>query len=201
MKKAAIILVTILAAITYGIIHDEITAHLCVEYFSVAHPPLFHTDSPALLGLCWGIAATIGIGAVMGAILAEVSQSRGSPPYPIRRVCRSLLILLAAMAITALMAGLVGFELSRHAIIRLPYPFAQVITPDRRDRFMAVWFAHCASYLTGLAGATFLILRIWIQRGRPRVLALVPRTKLAILRAVILAAVAAFILYLRFARS
>jgi hypothetical protein len=200
-RKTKVILLSVLAAITYGIIHDQITAHLCPEYFTVAHPPLFHTKSPTILGFCWGIAATIGIGAVLGALLAEVSQSQGPPPCPIPRLCRSLLILLAAMAVAAFLAGLLGFELSRHAVIHLPYPFAELIAPTRRDRFMAVWFAHCASYLIGLAGGAFLILRIWNQRGRPRVLALLPRTKPAIIRALILAALVTIILYLRFARS
>jgi hypothetical protein len=66
---------------------------------------------------------------------------------------------------------------------------------------MAVWFAHIASYLTALAGATFLILRIWIQRGKPPILALIPRTKLAIIRALILAVLVTIILYIRFVRS
>jgi hypothetical protein len=105
------------------------------------------------------------------------------------------------MAISAFLAGLLGFELSRHALVPLPNSFAALIAPARRDRFMAVWFAHCASYLAGLAGATFLILRIWNQRGKPRVLALFPRTKPAIIRALILAALVTVILYLRFARS
>ena len=29
-----------LAAIVYGIVHDQVTAHLCVEYFTIAHPPV-----------------------------------------------------------------------------------------------------------------------------------------------------------------
>ena len=201
MQKTKVILLSLLAAVAYGIIHDQITAHLCVEYFTVAHPPLFHTESPTILGFCWGIAATIGIGALLGVILAEVTQSPGFPPESLPRLCRSLLILLTAMAISATLAGLLGFELSRHSILRLPTPFAELIPPARRDRFMAVWFTHCASYLAGLSGATFLILRIWTQRGKPRVLALIPRTKPAIIRALILAALVTIILYLRFARS
>jgi hypothetical protein len=201
MNKTKVILACILAAIAYGIVHDQITAHLCVEYFTVAHPPLFHTQSPTVLGFCWGVAATIGIGAVLGAILAEVSQSEGLPPYPIPRLCRSLLILLGTMALTALFAGVLGFELSRHSIISLPVTFAELIPQARHDRFMAVWFAHCASYLAGLTGGTFLILRIWNQRGKPRVIALIPRTKPGIIRALILAVLVAVILYIRFARS
>lgn len=46
------------AAVGYGIVHDMITAHLCVEYFTQAHPPLFNTSEPALLALGWGIVAT-----------------------------------------------------------------------------------------------------------------------------------------------
>ncbi len=199
-QKARVILVSLLAAIAYGIIHDQITAHICVEYFSVAHPPLFHTDSPTILAFCWGVSATAALGAVFGTILANVSQSEGWPPYPLGKLCRSLLILLAAMALAAYLAGVLGFELSRHSIIALPDTFAELIPRSRHDRFMAVWFAHCASYIAGLAGGAFLVIRIWRQRGKPCVLAIVPRTGPAIIRALILAALVAFILYIRIAR-
>jgi hypothetical protein len=65
-QKAKILLLCILAATTYGILHDQITARLCLEYFTLAHPPLFHTESPTILAFCWGILATIGVGAVLG---------------------------------------------------------------------------------------------------------------------------------------
>ena len=201
MNKTKIILACLFAAVAYGIVHDQITAHLCVEYFTVAHPPLFHTESPTILGFCWGVFATIGVGAVLGAVLAEVSQSDGLPPYPFARLYRSLLILLAAMALTASLAGVLGFELSRHSIIALPGSIAELIAPARRDPFMAVWFAHCASYLVALTGGAFLILRIWKQRGKPRVLAPLPRTRLEIIRALLLAALVGVILYIRFMRS
>lgn len=201
MKKTKVILLCVLAAITYGVIHDEITAHLCVEYFTVGHPPLFHTESPTVLGFCWGIAATIGIGGVLGAILAEVSQSTGQPPVPIPRLFHCLLILLATMALAACVAGLLGYELSSRSIISIPITLAYRISPGRHDQFMAVWFAHGASCLVGLTGSAILVLRLWRERGKPRVLALVPRSPLAIARALILAGVVVFIYYLRFGRS
>ena len=34
------------AAIGYGEAHDQLTAHICVEYFSLAHPPVIASDSP-----------------------------------------------------------------------------------------------------------------------------------------------------------
>ena len=201
MNKTKVILLCILSAITYGIIHDEITAHLCLEYFTIAHPPIFHSESPTILGFCWGIAATVGIGVVLGGILAEVSQSEGMPPYPIQSLARSLLILLCGMALSAFLAGLLGFELSRHSVISLPVTFFYRIPPARHDRFMAVWFAHGASYLTGLAGGAYLIVRLWRQRDKPRVLALMPRTPLEVVRALALSTVVALILYTRFFRT
>ena len=58
MKSLLIIGTTILCCVIYGIIHDQITARLCVEYFTVFHPPVFATQNPTLLGLGWGIIAT-----------------------------------------------------------------------------------------------------------------------------------------------
>lgn len=48
MESLKIILLYILAAIVYGICHDQVTARVCVEYFTIGHPPIFHTDSPTL---------------------------------------------------------------------------------------------------------------------------------------------------------
>ncbi len=200
MNQIKVILLCVLAAVIYGVIHDEITAHLCVEYFSVAHPPLFHTDSPTILAFCWGVAATIWIGIALGVMLALVSQSGGAPPYPFAKLVRSMLILLSVMAPSALFAGLLGFELSRHSMIQLPGDLAWMIPVAKHDRFMGVWFAHGASYLSGLAGGAYLILHVWNQRGRPRVIAMIPRTPAETFRALIVAAAAAVIFYLRFMR-
>lgn len=199
VQKAKIVLLSTVAAIAYGVVHDQITARLCVEYFTIGHPPLFHTTSPTALGICWGIAATFGVGALLGVVLALVSQSEGLPPVPILRVSKSILGLLAVMAIAASLAGVTGFELSRRSIICVPATFAQLVPPSQHHRFMAVWFVHGASYLVGLAGASFIILRIWWARGRPRVLSVFPHTKLATIRALILAAIAALVVWLRFA--
>lgn len=65
MPFIRIVLLSILAAIGYGIIHDQVTARICVEYFTIGHPPIFHTDSPALLGVRWGILATWWVGLIL----------------------------------------------------------------------------------------------------------------------------------------
>lgn len=198
MPKVKITLLCIVAAVAYGVIHDQITARLCVEYFTVAHPPLIHTSSPTLLGLFWGTVATIGVGLLLGVVLALVSQSPGMPPISVPRVTRMVARLLVITAITAALAGVVGFELSRRSVISIPAGLAAAVPIEHHHRFMAVWFAHGASYLVGVAGGSLLIYRIWRERGRPRVLTVFPRTRAAGVRAVILVAIAALIIWYRF---
>ncbi len=70
MKATVIVLLCVGAAIGYGILHDEVTARICVEYFTVGHPDLFGTDSPTLLGIGWGIVATWWAGLLLGIPLA-----------------------------------------------------------------------------------------------------------------------------------
>ncbi|MFI5379272.1 MAG: hypothetical protein ACHRHE_08245 [Tepidisphaerales bacterium] len=48
MKVLATILLCILAAVCYGIVHDQVTARICVEYFTIGHPPVFLTDCQRL---------------------------------------------------------------------------------------------------------------------------------------------------------
>jgi hypothetical protein len=186
MQTAKILLLSICAATGYGIIHDQITVRMCLEYFSVAHPALFHTQSPSLIAFGWGVVATFWIGLTLGFLLARASQSEGLPPIPISKLAKLIFVLLGTMALAATLAGIVGFELSRHSLISIPSAWARVIPTSRDDRFMAVWFAHGASYLLGLVGGTFLILRIWNQRFRPRIISMLPHGTFNRLRAAFL---------------
>jgi hypothetical protein len=197
-ERVQVILLSIVAACSYGVIHDQITARLCIEYFTIAHPPLFHTTSPTLLALCWGIAATAGIGAILGVVLALVSQSPGKNPYPVAELGRSILLLLIIMGAGAFIAGMAGYQLSTRGFVSIPVPLAVAIPAHQHDRFMAVWFAHGTSYLIGLTGGALLCFRIWQRRGRPSIFPLYPRTRAAAIRAGCIAALVIFIVWSRF---
>jgi hypothetical protein len=49
MHAIAIVILCIVSAVSYGILHDQITARICVEYFTIGHPPVFDTTSPTWL--------------------------------------------------------------------------------------------------------------------------------------------------------
>ena len=197
MQKAKIVVFSIVAVVAYGIIHDQITVRLCIEYFTVAHPPLFPTRSPTLLAVCWGTVATVWAGMAAGSLLALVSQSDNLAPVPLARLYRGILTLLATMALCAAVAGLIGYELARHAIIAFPSPLAPLISVGHHDRFMAVWFAHNTSYLVGFGGAGTWIFRLWREREKPRILSPLPRTKWAVARALTLTAIIIVVVYHR----
>src|SRR5947209_19770425 len=91
----------VVAAVLYGIVHDEFTARICIEYFTVFHPPIFHTQSPPLLGIGWGLAATWWVGAVFAVPLILAARAGRCPTLPASQLLRSILVLLAFMAAIA----------------------------------------------------------------------------------------------------
>ena len=58
LRYVAIVALALFAGIAYSILHDQVTARVCVEYFTVGHPRIFPTESPTLLAIGWGIVAT-----------------------------------------------------------------------------------------------------------------------------------------------
>ena len=197
VRKTVIVLLSMLAACVYGVVHDQITVRLCPEYFTVAHPPLFHPNSVTLLAFYWGVAATVGIGAVLGFVVAQVSQSGDAAPWPLARVTKCILLLLAMMALSAAAAGTCGYLVSRFGLVAMPTRLALAIPSVRHDFFMADWFAHGASYFVGLSGSAVLCFHVWNTCRRPRIISALPQTHGATLRVIVLAAIVAYIVWAR----
>lgn len=164
MQPAAIILLSVGAAIGYGIVHDQVTARVCVEYFTIGHPPIFATDDPTLLGLGWGIIATWWMGLFLGILLAIVARTGSRPKRSVGSLVRPVLTLLSVMGVAALLAGVTGWMLARNNIITLTGPLANELPADRHAVFLADLWAHSASYFVGFAGGLVAIARIWRSR-------------------------------------
>ena len=77
-QSIRIVLMSIAAAIAYGIAHDQVTVRICLEYFTIGHEPVFPTRNPTLLAIGWGIIATWWVGVLLGVPLAIVARA-GSP--------------------------------------------------------------------------------------------------------------------------
>ena len=158
MPSLRIVLTCVAAAVFYGIIHDLFTAHVCVEYFSIFHPPVFSTTSPTLLAIGWGVLATWWMGVFLGVLLALAARAGSRNKLEARNLIRPISKLLLVMGFLAAAAGLAGYILTRNGVIIPPQWVASVLPPARHARFMADLWAHNASYFFGLVGSLLLCL-------------------------------------------
>ena len=158
-----IIVLAILAAIVYGIVHDQITARVCVEYFSVYHPPIFGgTKNPTLLAFGWGVIATWWVGLPLGVMLACCSRFGRLPKLSTRDLMKPLIITLAVLGGIAAIAGFSGYFIASS----IP-PDVPTRLPSERIPFLeADAFAHVASYCFGALLGIALCIWVLVRRFR-----------------------------------
>lgn len=166
IEHAKIILLCVVAAVVYGILHDQITARICLEYFTVFHPPVFPTQSPTLLAFGWGVIATWWLGLFLGLLLTLAARAGSRPKLSAATLVQPIGCLLIVMACSALIAGVSGFLLATYGLAREPEWMALALGPSIYPRFMADWFAHNASYASGIFGGIILCVLQYRRRGQ-----------------------------------
>jgi len=142
MESLKIILLSIAAAIAYGILHDQVTARICVEYFTIGHAPIFGTENPTLLGIGWGILATWWVGLFLGVPLAVVARAGRRPKRDAAWLVRPIVALMAVSACGAVVAGFIGWVLASRDMVRLVGPMAGAVPAGRHVAFLIDGFAH-----------------------------------------------------------
>lgn len=163
MNSFKIILSTTFLAISYGILHDMINAHLCVEYFTIGHPKVIESTSPVTLALVWGVIATWWVGLPLGMLLAMVSQFGKRPVIPVKVVLRYAIYLLIIMFIVAAIFGSVAGFAAANGNLRLSDTYETLIPEKSWNYFLAAAWAHGASYLSGIVG-TIVVSRLLYKR-------------------------------------
>lgn len=166
MESLRIIALCVMAAIAYGILHDQVTARVCIEYFTIGHPHLIDSTSPTLLALAWGVVATWWAGLFIGVLLAIGARSGARPPVTARQLRSNIGALLLVMAFCAVVAGTAGYLLATNGLVVLDGPLRVLIPVDRHARFIADLWAHLASYASGFVGGIALSVRTYRRRGR-----------------------------------
>jgi len=162
-----IIGLTVLAAIVYGILHDQITARICIEYFTVAHPPVFgNTQSPTLLAFGWGIIATWWVGLLLGMPLAVCSRVGALPKLTARQLFKPICLILCILFTLAMLAAAVGYVCAQRKLLHLSEPLASEVAPERHSLLLADTCAHLASY--GFGAILGVVLWIYTLLARYR---------------------------------
>jgi len=163
-ESLSILALCVVAAIVYGVLHDLVTAHVCVEYFTIGHPPMFGTESPVLLALGWGVVATWWVGAFLGAVLIVAARFGSRPKRSARSLVWPVAQLMAVVGVFALGAGLLGWVLARAGAVYLLEPLSSNIPPEKHVAFLADLWAHSASYLSGFVGGLVVCARVCFAR-------------------------------------
>jgi hypothetical protein len=165
MQGLKIVLLGVAAAVIYGVLHDQVTARICVEYFTIGHPPIFATQDPTLLALAWGVSASWWVGLLLGVGLALVARFGRRPRRSAGPHVRPVAGLMGVTACGALLAGVVGWLLAQRGSVFLVEPLASEVPADRQAVFLADAWAHSASYLVGLVGGNVMLIRVWLSRS------------------------------------
>lgn len=156
----------LVAAMGYGVAHDQVTARVCVEYFTIGHDNPFPTDSPTLLGLAWGIFATWWAGLILGVALVFAARFGKRPKRTARSLVGPVLFLLAVMAGFALLAGVAGFVAAKMGGIVLNADLAERLPRSKHAVFIACGAAHLASYWVGFVGGGVQMAIVFVTRKR-----------------------------------
>jgi hypothetical protein len=166
MRSLAIIGLCVGSAVIYGILHDQITARICVEYFTIGHTPVFDTADPTLLGIGWGIIATWCAGLLLGIPMAVAARAGKRPKREASSLVAPIAFLLTAMGLCAIVAGFVGWLLSSRGTVFLTGNLASEVPQDKHIPFITDAWAHSASYVVGFVGGLILIASVWRSRGQ-----------------------------------
>lgn len=165
----AIIAMCVAAAVTYGIIHDQITIRICVEYFTIGHPRIIDSSSPTLIALAWGVVATWWVGLGLGILVAVAARVGRWPKLEPRVLVVPLALVLLFAAVMALIAGEIGPDLY------VPYRVSGLsskIGEAAYKPYLTCRCAHTASYNAGAIGgvtmAAWIVYCRWRRRARQR---------------------------------
>jgi len=168
LQYFAIVVLCVLSVITYGVLHDQVTARVCIEYFTIGHPPIFTVPvtSPTIVGIAWGVVASWWVGAGLGVTLAFAARFGKRPPRSATSLIKPIAILLAITACFGLCFGAIGWWAASSGWVVLLEPLASRVPSEKHVAFLADLWAHSSSYTFGALGGMVLIARTWSSRGK-----------------------------------
>lgn len=166
LEALKIVSFSILCAVAYGILHDLVTAHVSVEYFTIAHPPVFPTKDPLWLAIGWGVIATWWVGLILGTVLALFARVGSWPKLDLKSLKYLIAMLMIVSGALAIFSGLIGWALTQFFGSWTIGFWASEIEPGRHARFAFAAWAHSASYVVGGIGGVIVAARSLMRRKR-----------------------------------
>ena len=166
MQWLAIVILSVLLCITYGVLHDQVTARVCIEYFTIGHPHVIDSEDPTVLAIVWGVLATWWVGVLLGVPLAISARIGSRPKRSVGSLFRPLALLFVATAAFALLAGCLGHLAATMGWVKLVGPISNAVPPDRHVPYITDLWTHNASYVAGIVGGIVLMVTVWRSRHK-----------------------------------
>jgi hypothetical protein len=147
MRFLGIVGLGVAAGVVFGLVQMAVTAVVC-EF------------DPA------GLVIHTVIGLTLGLPLAAAARVGRRPKRAGRSLVRPLVALLAAMAVFAGIAGVVGFTLARSGNAPQPPELQEQIPLAKWPAVQACVLAHMTSYYVAFVGGGMLVGWVWVSRRR-----------------------------------
>ncbi len=154
----SMVLLNTMATAAYGVIVDLMTAQISEAYFNLDHPSLgmpkiFHSSNAAVLGISWGLVASVPLGIGLGIWIALSAQYGSWPRIGRRMVGLAVMVILVLTGVSALGVG--------------EWSYRQALAQGQSTAVAGEICAlrvHQVSYLMGVSAAVCLCVGILIHR-------------------------------------
>jgi len=167
MKQVVLImLLCILVVLGYGILHNQITTRINLEYFTIGHHKIINSTSPTALGIAWGFYSNWWIGLSFGVLLSLASRAGNWTKRAAVTLVKPVCLVAVFSALAAGVAGFLGYKLTGNGVLGLSVPLSLSIPVSERASYIAALWMHTASYFAGVAGSMILVLLVFLRRIR-----------------------------------
>jgi|GEM_PF-636315 len=175
-ETSKIIALVMGASVLYGILHDQVTARICLEYFSrgfhqtnvtawpstgvlgTAKKILQTTESPTVTACIWGPIATFGIGLLSGGLLSFASRFGEKNKYTAQKLIIPVMTVMTVTGVcSALALGFPAYNTHKGGI-------TQGVPIEKITPFWRCASSHNTAYTVGAIGITVATLWVFFQR-------------------------------------
>lgn len=167
MKQTAkIIFLCMVAAMLFGIVHNQFSVRISTEYFTIGHRALISSTSPTLMGIAWGVHPNWWVGLSMGVLLAIAGRAGKWPKRNARSYVKPFLLLFLISGVASATAGILGYRMAGNGTLGLYEPLFSAVPAAGHAAYISALWMHTASYTVATMGA--LIMSLLVFTGRMR---------------------------------
>ncbi len=150
------------AAIIVGwaIVHDQIIVRIAPEHFTEYHEPVGSIENPFVLAFLWAIAATLGLGLILGIVYAFIGRNGARPKVSVRFILVGTAVVICLIEMVSSGSGWWVFRTEKALYPGAWYPVDEV-------KILVTQTMQISAYLASAVLSTALGFLIWAKRRLP----------------------------------